>query len=98
MEILKELRRNGFKVIATKADMECKVFEDNSGALEMLKIDKYRPRTKHLCCRLHHFWSYVDDGQISMHKINTKDQDANMLTKPVNLETLLKCRQKVMGW
>ena len=79
-------------------EVKCKVFEDNSGALEMLKIDKYRPRTKHLCCRLHHFRSYVDAGKISMHKISSKEQDADMLTKPLSVEPLMKCRKKVMGW
>ena len=97
MEMLKEFKRNGFKVIGTKADVKCKVFEDNSSALEMMKIDKYCPRTKHLCCRLHHFRSYVDDGQITMHKVDTYDQDADMLTKPVNEEILLKCRKRVWG-
>ena len=98
MEILKELKRYGFNVITTKADVRCAVFEDNSGALEMLKIDKYRPRTKHLCCRMHHFRIYVNDGQITVHKISTDEQDADVLTKPVNYNILKRCRRKVMGW
>ena len=98
MEMLKELRRNGFKIITTKAYVKCKVFEDNGGALEMLRVDKYHPRTKHLCCRLHHFRSYVDDGQITTHKISAEEQDADMLTKPVSFSTLLRCCHKVMGW
>ena len=98
MELLKEMKRRGFNIAHTKAKMHCKVFEDNSGALEMLKVDKYQPRTKHLSCRLHHFRSYVDDGQISIHKVNTSEQDADMLTKPVNVETLKRCRKNMMGW
>ena len=64
MELLKEFKKHGFKALATKADVRCEVFEDDSGALEMSKIDECCPRTKHLCCRLHHFRSCVDDGQI----------------------------------
>lgn len=33
----------------------CRVYEDNSGALEMGRLPKMRPRTKHICVRLHHF-------------------------------------------
>ena len=55
MEMLKEMSKRGFNVTNASAKMRCKVFEDNSGAPEMLKIDKCRPRTKHLCCGLHHF-------------------------------------------
>ena len=98
MEMLKEMSRNRFDVLSTSTSMRCRVFEDNSGALEMLRIDKYRPRTKHLSCRLHHFRSYVDDGQISIQKVNTSEQDTDMLTKPVNVEILRRCRKDIMGW
>ena len=36
MEMLKEMSRNGFDVLSTSASMRCRVFEDNSGALERL--------------------------------------------------------------
>ena len=98
MEMLKEMSRHGFDILSTSANVRCRVFEDNSGALEVLKIDKYHPRTKHLSCRLHHFRSYVDDGQITIQKVNTSEQDADMLTKPVNIEVLRRCRKKMMGW
>ena len=80
----------------------CQVFfEDNSGALEMVKIRKYRPRTKHLNVRLHHFRDYVERGEtISIHPINTNDQQpADFLTKALNVETLLQHRgHMVLGW
>jgi hypothetical protein len=78
--------------------MHCKVLEDNSGALEIAKIHKYRPRTKHLTVKLHHFHDYVTRGEISINRINTKDQLADYLTKPVNAETLERLRKEVMGW
>lgn len=98
MEMLKGMNRHGFNILSTSANVRCRVFEDNSGALEMLKIDKYHPRTKHLSCRLHHFRSYVDDRQITIQKVNTSEQDADMLSKPVNIEVLRRCRKKMMGW
>ena len=78
--------------------MHCKVFEDNSGALEIAKIHKYRPRKKHLNVKLHHFRDYVTRGEISIKPIGTDDQLADYLTKPVNAEKLGKLRKEVMGW
>ena len=81
-----------------KAKVSCRVFEDNSGALHMAKIHKYRPRTKHLNVKLHHFRSYVEDGSISIEKIDTKEQLADYLTKPLAEDILIKLRKMVMGW
>lgn len=78
--------------------MHCKVFEDNSGALEIAKIHKYRPRTKHLSVKLHHFHDYVTRGEIMINPIDMKDQLADYLTKPVNANILRKLRKEVMGW
>lgn len=98
MELLKELKRNGYPITTAKAKVHCKVFEDNSGALEMARTHKYRPRTKHLNIRLHHFRDYVERGDISIHAIGTSDQPADYLTKALNEETLTKHRKVTMGW
>ncbi len=92
MELVKELKTVGFKMCSTKPTVHCRVFEDNSGPLEIDKVPKMRPRTKHINIMYHH-WDYVDRGQISLHAINTKDQPADMLTKPLN-EALLSKHQK----
>ena len=98
MELLKEMKGHGFPINSPQARTHCRVFEDNSGALEMAKIHKYRPRTKHLNVRLHHFRDYVDREEISIHAINTLHQTADILTKPVNEETLLRHRLILLGW
>ena len=98
MHLLKEMRSKGFPVFKTKPKLHCKVFEDNSGALEMAKTHKYRPRTKHLNIKLHHFRDYVTRGEISIHKVDTTEQIADILTKPVSREILEYLRPKAMGW
>jgi hypothetical protein len=98
MELLKEMKKYGFPVTQTGAQVHCKVFEDNSGALVMAKIHKYRPRTKHLNVKLHHFRSYVESEEISIHPIESENQLADYLTKPVNYDILSRLRQRVMGW
>ena len=57
MELLKQLKIAGFPVTPHNAQVHCKVMEDNSGAVEIAKEKKYRPRTKHINCRSHHFRS-----------------------------------------
>jgi hypothetical protein len=98
MCLMNELKQNGFKVPHVGPKVHCKVFEDNSGAIEIARIPKVRPRTKHLNVKLHHFRDYVERGEISIHPISTNDQLADMLTKPVNQSILERHRPIVMGW
>ena len=98
MDQLKEMREYGFVQKYEQPRVYCKVYEDNSGTLEMAKVHKYRPRTKHINVKLHHFRDYVDRGEIEIHSIKTENQEADYLTKPVPLHTLQKLRKKVMIW
>jgi hypothetical protein len=98
MNLLKEMRRQKVPIPKWRAKVNCKLYEDNSGALEILKKKKYQPRTKHLLVKLHHFRDYVTSGDITIHQIRTQDQQANYLTKPVNGEILTKLRKLIQGW
>jgi hypothetical protein len=98
MELLKEMHRLGFPVEHQKASIHCQVFEDNSGAIEMAKVHKFRPRTKHINVKLHHFRDYVERGEITIHPISSADQQADYLTKPLKGTTFRRLRQLVMGW
>ena len=98
MELLKEMQQMNIAIPSSSARVHCRLHEDNSGALEILNKAKYRPRTKHLLVKLHHFRDYVTRGEISIHPIRTQDQQADYLTKPVNEETLTKLRKLVQGW
>jgi hypothetical protein len=40
MELAKEMKHNGFDIGATQPKVHCKVFEDNSGALEIAMVHK----------------------------------------------------------
>jgi len=46
--LVKELKANGFNMCSTKLTVHCRVIEDSSGALEIVKVPKMRPRTKHI--------------------------------------------------
>ena len=56
MQLVKDLRDcTGIKIGETPPKVHCRIFEDNSGALEMVRLPKMRPRTRHMCVKLHHF-------------------------------------------
>ena len=98
IELLREIRDQGFDIKSSKPTVHCKVFEDNSGALEIATIHKVRPRTKHLNVQLHHFRQYVGQGDITIHKIDTTDQKADILTKSLPIALFVKHRLAIMGW
>ena len=98
INLLQELKTRGFPIDTSKPRVRCKLFKDNSGAIEMAKVPKMRPRTKHINIRYHHFRSFVKDKIISILKIDTADQPTDMMTKPVPLSVLIKHRKKIMGW
>ena len=90
--------KKGFNVLDYKVKFHCRVFEDNSVDIEMAVVHKWRPRTKHLAKKLHHFRSYMNSGKISVHKIDTSLQPADVLTKPLNAELLKRHQKTIMGW
>jgi hypothetical protein len=98
MEILKEMKARNFPVETAKSKVHCRVFEDNSGAIEIARHHKFRPRTKHLNVKLHHFRDYVDRKEISIEPISTTVQPADFLTKALNQDLLQQHRRTVMGW
>jgi hypothetical protein len=98
MQILQEMKAFGFPVESTKPKVHCRVFEDNSGALQMATIHKHRARTKHLNVKLHFFRDFVTRGDVSIHAVGTDNQRADYLTKAVNEEILVRHRKVIMGW
>jgi hypothetical protein len=98
IELLKELKAYGYPIADTVPKIHCKVYEDNSGALEIATVFKLRPRTRHLNTRFHHFRQYAARGEIEILPIDTTLQTSDFLTKPVEVEILLRHRLKVMGW
>jgi len=78
--------------------VHCKAFEDNSGALEMVRTPKIRPRTRHINCKYHHFRSCCAEGKISVQFCPTEDMLADVLSKPQKKSIFLKHRAIIMGW
>ena len=98
IQTMKELQQRGFPIKETQGNVFCRVFEDNSGAVEMAKHHKYRPRTKHLNVKLHLFRDYVNHSEISIHHISTVNQPADLLTKSLIEELTNRHQRTIMGW
>ena len=81
MDLLQEMREREFQVICNEPYVYCKVLEDTSGALELTRLHKLRPRIKHIKVCYHHFCEHVRKGLIKIFPIATKEQIADALTK-----------------
>ena len=98
MNLLTELRANGFPALHAMPHVICRVFEDNKSCLEIATNHKSRPRTKHLSVRLHHFHSYVKAKLIHIEHVSTKDQIVDIFTKPLPRPQFRVLRDQLMGW
>jgi len=98
MWLLQEAHDYGIPVLTNPPKIHCKVFEDNAGAIEIAKVPKMRPRTKHLNIKYHHFREEVKKGTVSIYHVGTKDQIADIFTKPLDESLFKSLRVKVMGW
>ena len=65
MKLLQEIKQHSFPINKIAPTTECRVFEDDSGALEMAINHKYRPRTKYMNIKLHYFRDYATRKEIS---------------------------------
>jgi len=65
------------------AGVNCRVFEDNTGALTISTLPKIRPHMKHINNKHWNFREHMEQGKITIHTVSTQDQIADMLTKPL---------------
>jgi hypothetical protein len=98
MEITKEMRRYGFQVLSTIPTVHCKLFEDNSGAIELATNKKVRPRTRYMNVKWFHFRHYCDSGEISILPCSSERMTADYLTKPLDAASFNRHRKTVNGW
>ena len=97
MSLVQEMREKGFQVLCNDPHVYCKVFEDNSGALELARLPKMRPRTKHINVSYHHFREHVRKGLIKIFPISTDEQIADALTKALSQNSFTHHRKRLCG-
>jgi hypothetical protein len=76
------------------------VHEDNAGALTLANMEAGRvtPRSKHYAIKTHWFRSKLKPNNISVVKIATKEQKADILTKGLTKDTFEDIRFQLCGW
>lgn len=97
IDLLKEIDEI-FPVYMPTPEVHCKVWEDNNGCLVLANEGKFSPRTKHIAVKYHHFRDKVKNGTITVHAIDTKEQTADIFTKPLDESLFLYLRLKLSGW
>ena len=98
IQTIKEMKGKRFPIGKSQGTIFCRVLEDNSGAVEMATHHKYRPRTKYLNAKLHHFRDYANRGEVQIQHISTERQPADLLTKGLNERLTIRHRRIIMGW
>lgn len=60
-----------------------KLFVDNQSAIKSLKNLEFHKRTKHIDVRYHFAREKIQEGLFDLEYIHTKEQQADILTKPL---------------
>ena len=104
IHLLDELTKKGIRLSRSTPVVKCSVFEDNVGAIELAKMPKWRPRTKHIAIQYHHFreWTVAKpDGTppwVTVQHISTIFQEADIMTKPLPKAQFEALCKALCGW
>ena len=66
------------------------LYEDNNGCIAQTENPLHHKRTKHIDVSYHYTKQLVEDNVVVLHKIDTSDQLADMMMKPLGAPTLNK--------
>ena len=94
--------------IAEKLQIDCinastiksTIWEDNNGCLTLANLEPPRmtPRSKHYGTKYHWFRDKLKELNITLEKVETQHQLADIMTKGLPVGTLRFLREKLMGW
>ena len=71
------------------------IFGDNQGSLKLAHNPVFHSRTKHVDVRHHFIREKVESGQVTLDYISTRDQLADILTKPLGKITFERLRAQL---
>ena len=96
MQLMKEIDEI-FLIRQSKLLIHCNVYEDNESCILMVKNRKFSPRSKHIAIKYHNFRSHVNKT-VFIKSIDTNEQTADVLTKPLEQKQFEYLRKKLCGW
>ena len=98
MQLLREMKENGFLMISNSPKFHCRSFQDNSRSLELARTPKMRPHIKHTNQVYYHFRDFLRNGTIKIFTIESANQIAKFFTKPLPQNGFLRHRKKFLRW
>lgn len=72
-----------FGELLGKREVPATLLLDNQSAIQLIKNPVHHKRTKHIDVRYHHLRSQFQNNVFSLEYINSRDQQADILTKPL---------------
>jgi hypothetical protein len=84
--------------LSLKIEYPIRVYEDNIAALRKCNSNVSKGRLKYVEQKYLKTREYVTQGIIKIVKVDTKAQLADCLTKPLNEDLFVKCRDKIMSY
>ena len=96
IQLMQEIHKI-FPVNKAKPIMNCNVYEDNESCIAMAKNRKFSPRTKHIAIKYHHFRRCLNKT-VFINSVDTIEQIADALTKPLEQKQFQYLRKKLCGW
>ena len=91
------LQKNCALLHPSTPEINCKVFEDNTGAIKLARLPKLCPRTKHIAINYDHFRTSVADTKFEIERVDTKNQVADNTTKALPRVQLQALRKKLLA-
>jgi hypothetical protein len=88
---LNEANPAGLRLQINQSPLLC----DNESAIKMADNPVEHSRTKHIAIRYHFLRDHQQKGDIEISYINTKDQLADIFTKPLDEQTFNKLRHEL---
>ena len=76
----------------------CTVFKDNKGCVDLVKCPKMHPQTNYIASKYHNFRQHVLEGIVTVERVDTKNQQADIFTKGFDESKFFFLRQNIMGW
>lgn len=64
---------------------------DNKSDINLATNPTYHSRTKHIDVRYHFLRHVIDGGKVALQKVYTRENCADIFTKPVTVEKLRWC-------
>ena len=94
---MEDLKTHGLPIHGSTPIVWCCTFEDSMSCVKMTNNYITLPRTKYLCICLHHFRSHIMSKTIAVKHISTKDQLADIFTKPLPKPQFSKLRDLLIS-